>query len=326
MWLCLISCLDLKEHLVFDRITLNWSPSSKVVWNHGKRILQFIDETDTVYDRLEDVSVTMRRRAVNGYGLEADFRPNAELMEDPTTRELWSWVDTCRKIGQSSSASGQLHLPFQGVRSALKLDAMVLADLATSSRPSESIQSGTTVFYRSEERSQALRLCGWPYDGDTSTSQQQLGPLLDKLESDGQVSRAAALAVFHLKIRKAIKILTRIGQQKNDASLQLVALALSGFTENRDTLWQEMCAAQCNTLGDPYLRAAFAFLTSTTERFELVLVSIQSAIDASYSSCGNVVTFERVKVAYLSATALDSLAPSSPTPIWASLLNNSVVN
>ena len=78
--------------------------------------------------------------------------------------------------------------------------------------------------FRSEERNQALRLCGWPYDPEISI----LGPLLEKLQADGQVSRAAALAVFHMKIRKAIKILTRSGIQKNQVSYQLVALALAG--------------------------------------------------------------------------------------------------
>jgi hypothetical protein len=78
--------------------------------------------------------------------------------------------------------------------------------------------------FRSEERNQALRLCGWPYDPESSI----LGPLLEKLQADGQVSRAAALAVFHMKIRKAIKILTRSGIQKNQVSYQLVALALAG--------------------------------------------------------------------------------------------------
>ena len=78
--------------------------------------------------------------------------------------------------------------------------------------------------FRSEERNQALRLCGWPYDPENSI----LGPLLEKLQADGQVSRAAALAVFHMKIRKAIKILTRSGVQKNQVCYQLVALALAG--------------------------------------------------------------------------------------------------
>lgn len=45
------SSLSIKDHTVVDRITLNWSPSSKLVWNCGKKILQYIDKTDSIYDR-----------------------------------------------------------------------------------------------------------------------------------------------------------------------------------------------------------------------------------------------------------------------------------
>lgn len=79
-------------------------------------------------------------------------------------------------------------------------------------------------FFRSEERNQALRLCGWPYDSENSI----LGHLLEKLQADGQVSRAAALAVFHMRIRKSIKILTQSKVKNNQMSYQLVALALAG--------------------------------------------------------------------------------------------------
>lgn len=52
--------------------------------------------------------------------------------------------------------------------------------------------------------------------------------MLEKLQVDGQDSRAAALAVFHMRIRKSIKILTQSGIKKNQMSYQLVALALAG--------------------------------------------------------------------------------------------------
>ena len=45
-----------------------------------------------------------------------------------------------------------------------------------------------------------------------------------------------------------------------------------GFTDNRKTLWQEMCGTHRNTLSDPYLRAAFAFLTDPSEKYEFVTV------------------------------------------------------
>lgn len=262
------SSLNIKEHIVVDRITLNWSPSSKLVWNCGKKILQYIDETDSVYGRFSDFSVIMRKRAVEGYGLEADFKPDSELMQDVTTRELWFWVDTCRKLAQSGNPLG---INFMGIRSALRLDTDGVMKSEMFQVPWNGVESAKIspiTVYRSEERNQALRLCGWPYDPENSI----LGPLLEKLQADGQVSRSAALSVFHMKIRKAIKILTRSGVQKNQVSYQLVALALAGFTDNRETLWQqEICSMQKNALDDPYLRATFAFLTSPSEKYESVL-------------------------------------------------------
>ena len=109
-----------QDHTVVDRITLNWSPSSQMVWNFGKRILQYIDEKDSIYGHLEDISVTMRKRALGGYGLDPDFKPAAELMQDSITKELWYWVDTCRQL---ALASNPLGANFFGVRSALKLDS-----------------------------------------------------------------------------------------------------------------------------------------------------------------------------------------------------------
>jgi hypothetical protein len=58
------------DYVAFERITLNWSPSSHIVWTHGRQTLKLISSKDTVYYCLDDISVKMRRRAVNDYGLK----------------------------------------------------------------------------------------------------------------------------------------------------------------------------------------------------------------------------------------------------------------
>jgi hypothetical protein len=58
------------DYVVFERITLNWSPSSHVVWTHGRRTLKVISEKNTVYNNLSDISVKLKRRALNDYGLK----------------------------------------------------------------------------------------------------------------------------------------------------------------------------------------------------------------------------------------------------------------
>ena len=82
-------------------------------------------------------------------------------------------------------------------------------------------------FSRSEDREKALQLCGWKFDKETS-----LNSFLDRLESEGSYARAAAIAVFNLKLRKAIEILNRGAASQNrqqlPTNLNIVAMALSG--------------------------------------------------------------------------------------------------
>jgi hypothetical protein len=55
---------------VFERITLNWSSTSKLGWSDGKKIIKYIDNTDEIYASLDDISVKMKQRAMTGYGLK----------------------------------------------------------------------------------------------------------------------------------------------------------------------------------------------------------------------------------------------------------------
>lgn len=77
--------------------------------------------------------------------------------------------------------------------------------------------------FRSEERDMALQLCSWRFDS------QSLVAFLDRLEAEGSYTRAAAIAVFNLKLRLAIDILNRGALQLKDPKLSIIAMALSGM-------------------------------------------------------------------------------------------------
>jgi hypothetical protein len=77
---------------------------------------------------------------------------------------------------------------------------------------------------RSEERKEALQLCGWPVHG----SRDEVTQFVNQLEQNGFATRAAAIAVFHLHIRLAIEVLNRSASKGSEGSLQIVAMALSG--------------------------------------------------------------------------------------------------
>lgn len=55
------------DYLVYDRITLNSSPHSNLVWTHGRKIMKYITDNN---NSLQDISQKIKQRAVNEYGLK----------------------------------------------------------------------------------------------------------------------------------------------------------------------------------------------------------------------------------------------------------------
>lgn len=126
--------------------------------------------------------------------------------------------------------------------------------------------------YRSADRDKGLLLCGWRFEKDTNAPYENL--FLDRLVREGAYPRAAAIAVFNLCLRQAIEILNRGARKMSIATnLNIVAMAISGFSEDRNSMWRESCLKSRCQLSDPYLRATFAFLTADNDSYENVLVS-----------------------------------------------------
>ncbi len=110
----------------------------------------------------------------------------------------------------------------------------------------------TQLRFRGDARERALKLCGW------GVEESDLKKFTAKLEQQNEHARAAAVAVFCLEIRLALQILDKAPK---DDSLHIVAMALSGFSEERSgALWREMVSNIVDKLADPYLRAMFNFL------------------------------------------------------------------
>lgn len=107
-------------------------------------------------------------------------------------------------------------------------------------------------------------MCSWHFDKDANMLQK----FLEQLEKEHAYTRAAAIAVFNLKIRLAIDILGRAP----DSNLNVVAMALSGFSDDKNSIWKQFCAFTKNKLIDPYLKVIFSFLTTENYNYENVLV------------------------------------------------------
>lgn len=116
-----------------------------------------------------------------------------------------------------------------------------------------------------------MHLCSWHFD----SSANALIDHLQQLEKDKAYTRAAALAVFNLKVKSAIEILGRAPDSAVNCgpSLQVVAMALAGFCDDKNSTWRQFCSTLRGTLSDPYLRAIFAFLTTDNYNYDNVLVS-----------------------------------------------------
>lgn len=57
-----------------------------------------------------------------------------------------------------------------------------------------------------------------------------------------------------------------------DLNLNVVAMALSGYSDEKSSLWREMCSSLRLQLKNPYLCVMFAFLTSEPGVYDGVLV------------------------------------------------------
>lgn len=265
------------DYYVVERITLNWFPCSHLVWTHGRRTLKLISDKDPIYSSFRDISVKIKHRALTKYGLKPELWQNGEFAEDETLKNLWYWLYSSRCLVEDGIIKSVSNY-HPGVISVLALDG-IKSRSEWSNVPWADLNNQIFAkIYRSEERDAALQLCGWRFDKDTLA----LTNFVEKLMVAGQYSRAAAIAVFNLKLRLAIGVLNRgaEAQNKNDNSnLSIVAMALSGFSDDKSSMWREHCIQSRSRLTDPYLRAMFAFLTSENENYDNVLNESNMAVE-----------------------------------------------
>lgn len=266
----------LVDYSVQERITLNWSATSALVWTNGKKTLQQVDCTHPVYAHYDDVLTAIMIRAQKKYGLYVDnLAMNGEVAGDISLRNLWTWLDAAKGL----ATTGNFKLPggvpyrYHGVWSLLtagNLNSDVI------NRPwigQEGQKQQFAKVFRSEERSRALELCSWGFENESL-----LGSFLAQLEAAGSHTRAAAAAVFNQRIKEAVQILQRGAASRKLPELNSTAMALAGYTEERKALWRETCISLRSQLTDPYLRAMFAFLTDDADSFDPVLGEAEMAI------------------------------------------------
>uniref|UniRef100_UPI00358F6695 GATOR2 complex protein MIOS isoform X2 n=1 Tax=Myxine glutinosa TaxID=7769 RepID=UPI00358F6695 len=268
------------DFTVFERIAFAWGPSPALLWACGRHLYECEEKSGVVgkvSTREQDVAGKMKRRALAGYGLETEIVwKNFQLAgdQDPQLKSLWYTLHFMKHYtedmeSQACTLGSQLPPVYHGVKRLVKSESGK-SEICVGAEHSVEV-----VTFKSEARSLALQLCGWRpcgNDGDVDT-------FLLSLERFNEWERAAAISLFNLKIRLAIQILQKgAASGKGDLNLNVVAMALSGYTDDRASLWREMCGSLRLQLSNPYLRAVFTFLTSEVGSYDDILNESNMAV------------------------------------------------
>ncbi|XP_022107644.1 GATOR complex protein MIOS-like isoform X2 [Acanthaster planci] len=261
-----------RDVAIHDPVSLTLSPQSTCMLASGKNLL-LVTAADN--HQVQDISVQMKQRAINGYGLQNLLSQNSDLLgdsvEEVNLKKFWTWLDRFLSLHKEDKVTASVKggARYCGVKSLLKSESGLKSCVDAVDWKGVDWYSESNVF-RSPERSAALMLCGWEFDHDEVAFSTFINRLVEKSEYE----RAAAICVFQLRLRQAIDVLNRAttdAAQNDNSSLHGMAMALSGFTQQRNTLWCEMCSTLREKLKHPYLRAMFGFLTAFDDTFDVVL-------------------------------------------------------
>lgn len=244
-----------------------------------------------------DITCTMERRALAGYGLDA--AKNIELLTSsemhgqpqitdsapissaisPSTPSLgllaaWKWIK--QQQGLVSQSRNYLETPEIDLRYIGVLtvwDGLSQEALEHRLAPHAKMLNKTVdeaVRYAARKSPGSVYVSA---DDDLTPYRQlclrltgwnfelaELEPRLLQLEEKGEFEKAAGWAVFHNNIERAVESLAK-SRKKN---LRLMSTAVAGYLVYKDVptnnVWREQCRKLASELSSPYLRAIFAFI------------------------------------------------------------------
>ncbi|KAK6331117.1 hypothetical protein TWF696_003187 [Orbilia brochopaga] len=228
-----------------------------------------------------DISVTMRRRAEQGY--QFDCAKNERLVTKTKAEnelaEMWRWLDGAMECADDGGmCSNGFDLSYLGVlgiwRPTLppsRLDPTMTVDEKAFALALKRINdfnkrkgrfkfAGETKY--PEQRILGLAMCGWDFNTDA-----ELEAELVKFEKKGQYEKAAGWALFHGNIERCIKALAM-----GKTEMKLMSTAVAGYNSHRaagekggiaeNTIWKDLCREMATHMDDPYSRAIFAFVSN----------------------------------------------------------------
>ncbi|KAF3937088.1 hypothetical protein ABW19_dt0208370 [Dactylella cylindrospora] len=228
-----------------------------------------------------DISVTMRRRAEQGY--QFDCGKNERLVtkskKEHELAEMWRWLDGAMECAlDGGMCSNGLDLSYLGVLGIWRpnlpnsrLDPHASIDEKGFSQALKRINeynkrkgrfmfTGETRF--PEQRILGLAMCGWDFNTDS-----ELEAELVKFEKKGQFEKSAGWALFHGNIERCIKALSM-----GKTEMKLMSTAVAGYNSQKqagekggileNNTWKDLCREMATHMDDPYSRAIFAFVSN----------------------------------------------------------------
>jgi len=227
-----------------------------------------------------DICVVMRKRVEAGYLMNCAKNAALVAQDNSYMEDMWVWLDGAHECSSNDGMmTAALNLSFLGVlgvwhggkgptpESRANANRKIRRDDWTAACQEINKRNGRKKFSDRktdfpEQRRLCLAIAGCYFDSD------ELERELQRLEANGEHSKAAGLALFYGKIERSIKALQRGGR-----TLKLMSTAVAGyFATIRDPssgiygTWKELAGMMANELGDPYQRAIFAYISNSDWR------------------------------------------------------------
>ncbi|KAF3931037.1 hypothetical protein ABW20_dc0103840 [Dactylellina cionopaga] len=279
------------DHAGYDDDDDEESTSSTPERMHASRTTELprresvINPEDFMFDPRDtlriDISVTMRRRAEQGY--QFDCGKNEKLVtkskKENELAEMWRWLDgamECTDNGGMCSNDLDLsylgvlgiwrpNLPISRLEPGAKVDeksfSLALKKINDNNKRKGRFKYAGATKYP-EQRILGLAMCGWDFNTDS-----ELEEALVKFEKKQQFEKAAGWALFHGNIERCIKALAM-----GKTEMKLMSTAVAGYNSHRqsgekggiaeNTIWKDLCREMATHMDDPYSRAIFAYVSN----------------------------------------------------------------
>ena len=231
----------------------------------------------------------LRRLAVAGYGFnpETNTRVCRELLGmDSELGRLWSWINNLERELTGRGEVLQLgQLMYKGFSHSLlcqiQIDRNEYNSCDISPDPAGDV-GVSPCWQHSTNRELCLRLLGWLPTRDGSEDPA------DRFITDNQLGKAVLQYVITdcaTGVRRAIRLLQKVGKGEGDAGIAVMALA--GYPASlQKKFWVETCLTQAALLNDPYLRLCVRVLYSHySALYNMIIQEQVSANDKFVLAC-----------------------------------------